>query len=39
MKRRAFFASTLAAAFGSASALAQTASNQFKFPENVVKTP
>ena len=35
MKRRAFFASTLAAAFGSASALAQTASNQFKFPENV----
>ena len=35
MKRRAFFASTVAAAFGSASALAQTASNQFKFPENV----
>lgn len=35
MKRRTFFASTVAAAFGSASALAQTASSQFKFPENV----
>lgn len=34
MKRRAFFASAAAAAFGTGSALAQS-SAQFKFPENI----
>lgn len=35
MKRRTFFASTVAAAFGTASALAQTPTPKFQFPENV----